>query len=56
MITPSSLLAISNERLAMHYQLPISNVGAFNREWLIDNVSQMANRQSIMISEGGRNA
>ncbi len=38
--------AISNDQLAIHYQLSISN--ELNRQWAIANASLIVNRQSVM--------
>jgi hypothetical protein len=44
------MLAISNDQLAMRYQLAISQEAAFNRQWLTANSSQFANGQSLILS------
>ncbi len=51
-MTASSRLAISNDQLAMHYQLSISNVAARNCKSSIANASLMANRKSLIGQSG----
>jgi hypothetical protein len=45
-------LSISNEQLAMYYQLAISDGAAYNWQSLMANAWQMANRQPLMVIGG----